>query len=395
MKRFVALIFTAILSIIFWCSCSEKEQEIPVASVTLSQPAAEMIIGESITLKATISPSNATEREIMWASSKQSVATVNQSGTVVAIAEGTSTITATAGGKIGSCVVTVSKGVVDVSSITLDKTSASLKVGETVSLTVTVKPDDATDKTVTWSTSDESLATVDNGVVTAIKVGSATITAKAGYKEATCIVIIEDGKINGFEYVDLGLPSGLKWATCDLGANKPEENGDTYAWGETEMSSESKAYKFYAEEIGSDSNGFEYDYKGYTKYITKSGADKYGFKGFYDNKTTLDMEDDVAHIKIGGTWRIPSSQEFEELRNTNNCLWEYVKYNGVDGYKVTSKKAGYTDKWIFFSVGGGWWSSSLDTYWQDFAYGFAFNSSFHYLTPIQRHVGERIRAVSK
>ena len=80
-------------------SCSEKEQDIPVTAVSITQPAAEMVIGESITLKATISPSNATEREIMWASSKQSVATVDQSGKV---AVGTSTITATAGGKGGS-----------------------------------------------------------------------------------------------------------------------------------------------------------------------------------------------------------------------------------------------------------------------------------------------------
>ena len=191
MKRLLALIFATISSLLFWNSCSQKEQDIPVAFVTLSQPAAEMIIGEFITLKATISPSNATEREIMWASSKQSVASVDQTGKVVSIAEGTSTITATAGGKLGSCVVTVSKGVVEVSSINFDKTGVSLKVGETVTLTATVKPDDATDKIVTWSTSDASVATVSDGVVTAIKLGSATIRAKAGDKEATCVITVE------------------------------------------------------------------------------------------------------------------------------------------------------------------------------------------------------------
>ena len=191
MKRLLALIFATISSLLFWNSCSQKEQDIPVAFVTLSQPAAEMIIGEFITLKATISPSNATEREIMWASSKQSVASVDQTGKVVAIAEGTSTITATAGGKLGSCVVTVSKGVVEVSSINFDKTGVSLKVGETVTLTATVKPDNATDKTVTWSSSDASIATVGNGVVTALKLGTATITAKAGDKEATCAITVE------------------------------------------------------------------------------------------------------------------------------------------------------------------------------------------------------------
>ena len=117
MKRFVTLFSIAILSITIIGSCSKKEQEIPVASVTLSQPTAEMIEGETISLRAAISPTNATEREIMWASSKQSVASVDQNGKVVAIAEGTSTITATVGGKVGSCVVTVSKKIVAVSSI--------------------------------------------------------------------------------------------------------------------------------------------------------------------------------------------------------------------------------------------------------------------------------------
>ena len=191
MKRLVTLFSIVILAFPLFWSCSKKEQEIQVASVTLSEPVAEMIIGESITLKAIIYPSKATVQEVIWASSKQSVATVDQNGKVVAISEGTSIITATAGGKVGSCVVSISKGVVAVSSISLDKASATLKVGETVTLTASVKPDDATDKTVTWSTSDASVATVEDGVVTALKLGSATIIAKAGDKEVTCEIKVE------------------------------------------------------------------------------------------------------------------------------------------------------------------------------------------------------------
>ena len=193
MKRLVTLFFAAFLGFLQIWSCSEKEQDIPVTAISISQPAAEMVIGESITLKATISPSNATEREIMWASSKQSVASVDQSGKVVAVAVGTSTITATAGGKIGSCLVTVSKGYVAVTSVSLDKASlSSMKVGESVTLTATVKPDDATDNSVTWSTSDASIATVNNGKVTASKAGTATITVttKDQAKTATCAITV-------------------------------------------------------------------------------------------------------------------------------------------------------------------------------------------------------------
>lgn len=372
-------------------SC-EKEKDVPVTSVTIGQATAEMLIGETIQLSAKVLPSEASDNTVSWASSKQSVATVSNAGLVTAIAEGTSIITASAGGKSGTCTITVSKNVVEVSSIELNKTSASLKVGETVTLTATVKPDDATDKTVTWSTSDASVATVDNGVVTAKKVGSATITAKAGDKEASCLVTVDDGKINGFDYVDLGLPSGIKWATCNVGANNPEESGDIYAWGEVEIQTE-VGNKYYRVEQGIDSDGFEYTYKGYVKYITKSGAEKYGFKGFYDDKTVLDLEDDVAHVILGGTWRMPTKKECAELLNTNYCSWEYVTYKNVKGYKVTSKKDGYTNNWIFLPTS--FWASSLDLNWQDFAEALAFNWSYTYQTVVTRTSGLHIRAVSK
>ena len=171
-------------------SCTEKEAEIAVSSVSISQPTAEMLIGETVKLSAIISPSNATSKEVVWASSKQSVATVSQDGLVTAITEGTSNITATAGGKVGSCVVTVSKGVITVTSIELNKSSLELVEGDSATLSATVKPDDATDKTVTWTTSDASIVTVDGGKVKAQKEGQAIITAKAGDKTATCTVVV-------------------------------------------------------------------------------------------------------------------------------------------------------------------------------------------------------------
>lgn len=194
MKKAISLLAIAILSFSTLFSCEDKELYVPVVSVTLSQPAAEMMIGESITLSASISPSNSTEQDIIWASSKLSVATVDQNGKVVAVAEGMSTITATAGGKVGSCMITISKGIVEVSSVSLDKTSASLKVGETVTLIATVKPDDATDKSVSWTSSDNTVATIKDGTVTALAVGVSTIEVHAGDKSASCAVTVEESQ---------------------------------------------------------------------------------------------------------------------------------------------------------------------------------------------------------
>ena len=196
MKKNVGLVLIFLALTIFW-TCTQQEQDVAVSSVTLSQPTAEMVIGETITLKATISPTNATDKQITWASSKQSVASVNQNGEVKALAEGVSTITAVAGGKTGSCTITVSKGIIAVESIELDRQELTMVEGEEFTLKTTVKPDDATDKTVSWSSSDSKIASVDNtGKITAVKEGDATIIAKAGEKTAECKVSISAKKID-------------------------------------------------------------------------------------------------------------------------------------------------------------------------------------------------------
>ena len=159
----------------------------PVSSVTLSQPSASLKVGETVTLTATVKPDDATDKTVTWSTSDGSVATVSN-GVVTGKKVGVATISAKAGDVSATCEITVIP--TPVSSVTLSQPSASLKVGETVTLTATVKPDDATDKTVTWCTSDGSVATVSNGVVTAKKVGVATITAKAGEKSATCEITV-------------------------------------------------------------------------------------------------------------------------------------------------------------------------------------------------------------
>ena len=167
-------------------SCN-KDGRVTISSITLNMPTATLKVGETVTLTATVKPDDATGKTVTWTTSDASVAAVSN-GVVSAKKSGTATITAKAGDKSATCAITVEA--TPVTSVTLDKPTASLKVGETITLTAAVKPDDAADKTVTWSTSDASVATVNNGVVTAVKVGTATISAKAGDKEATCVVTV-------------------------------------------------------------------------------------------------------------------------------------------------------------------------------------------------------------
>ena len=187
MKKILLLI-----AIICLFSCEKAPEEIPVSSVTINQPAAEMVVGETVQLSANVLPSNATDKTLSWASSKQSVATVSSDGLVTAIAEGSSTITVTAGDKSASCKVTVEKKVVPVSSVSLNLTELSLVEGEESTLVATVKPNDADDKTVTWKSSDATIVSVNSeGKVSALKAGTATITASAGDKSASCKVTVE------------------------------------------------------------------------------------------------------------------------------------------------------------------------------------------------------------
>lgn len=150
---------------------------------------------------------------------------------------------------------------------------------------------------------------------------------------------------NGHEYVDLGL--SVKWATCNVGAQNPEDYGGFFAWGETESKSTFlwENYRFYV-------SG---DYP--VELVTadnKLRFSKYTFDQTYhdsiDNKTILDLSDDVAHVQWGGNWRMPTKEESKEL--IDDCTWTWTIVNGVNGYKVTSNKPGYTDRSIFLPAAG-------------------------------------------
>lgn len=166
---------------------------IHITGVTLDKNKLTLVEDEKATLVATVSPEDATDKSVEWSSDKPEVASVDENGEVTAKAAGTAAITVTTkdGGKTATCVVTVDAKFRPVTSVTLDKTSATLTVGETITLTATVNPSDATYNTVYWESSNPRVVTVNNGVVTAINAGTATIFALAGDKLATCDITVE------------------------------------------------------------------------------------------------------------------------------------------------------------------------------------------------------------
>jgi uncharacterized protein YjdB/C1A family cysteine protease len=167
---------------------------VPVESVSLNKPSTTLAVGATETLTATVLPSNATNKTVNWASSNTSIATVSSSGLVHGVAAGTATITATTqdGGKSATCDVTVNE--VPVSGVTLNKTSTALSVGDSETLVANVQPPSATNKNFIWTSDNMSIATVStNGLVSAIAVGTATITATSqadNDKSASCVVTV-------------------------------------------------------------------------------------------------------------------------------------------------------------------------------------------------------------
>ena len=155
------------------------------------------------------------------------------------------------------------------------------------------------------------------------------------------------------QYVDLGLTSGLKWATCNVGASAPEEYGDYFAWGETEP-----YYSSVDPLTWKDGKSAGYMWASYqwcngswdsmTKYCTTDE------RGVVDNKTVLDIEDDAAYANWGGSWRMPTDEEWAELME--ECTWVWTTQNSVNGQLVT----GPNGNSIFLPAGASWFTTELD-----------------------------------
>jgi uncharacterized protein YjdB len=166
-----------------------------VTGVSLNTSSQSLTVGQTFQLTATLSPTNATNKAVTWSSSNTAIAEVDASGLVTAKAAGAATITVTTtdGGKTATCAVTVTNTTVGVTGVSLDASSQSLTVGQTFQLTETVSPTNATNKAVTWSSSNGSVASVSSsGLVTANAAGTATITVTTadGGKTATCVITV-------------------------------------------------------------------------------------------------------------------------------------------------------------------------------------------------------------
>ena len=227
--------------------------------------------------------------------------------------------------------------------------------------------------------------------VEALSNGTATVVIKDEYsgQKGILTITVGEGGTDNHEWVDLGLPSGTLWATCNVGADNPEEYGDYFAWGETEPKEtyDWSTYKW--------CNG---SYRTLTKYCTESS---YGYNGFVDNKTELDPEDDAATVNWGPSWRMPTKEQRDELREM--CTWTWTTQNGVNGRLVTGPNgnslflpaagARFDSALYFAGSDGNYWSRTLNSGGPYCAYLLDFNSDGVYWNNNARSSGFAVRAV--
>ncbi|MBP5318109.1 MAG: hypothetical protein J6Y77_01730 [Paludibacteraceae bacterium] len=239
-----------------------------------------------------------------------------------------------------------------------------------------------------------------------ILLASAVLFAACNKREQEPIEMLSiSGTVGGHDYVDLGLPSGTLWATCNVGASSPEESGDYFAWGETTPKSD---YSWLTYEFG---NWYQL-----TKYCNDSS---FGKDGFADDKTVLDAEDDAATVNWGSDWRMPTIEEIAEL--CTECTDQWIVYNGVPGRKFTAPNgnsvflpaAGYFDKadldkdhngsgldWV--GTNGNYWSATPDGDNPSYAcYVIFYSDRENYVNHVKynrkgdRYCGQSVRPVVK
>lgn len=353
-----------------------------VSGITLNKTSLTMEINQTETLTATVSPSNASEKNVAWSSSDPSVATVSADGVVTVLSAGTTTITAMVEQRNSATCEVVSVGY-PVTGVTISKTAVTMGVGQTRQLGVTVLPQNATNKAVTWTTSNSSVATVSSsGLVTSVGMGSATITVRTndGGFTATCAVTVKTitGTLNGHEWVDMG--NGLKWATMNIGATTVADNGSYFAWGETSTKDN------------------------YT-------SSTYLYSG---NPSTLPSDHDAATAQWGSSWHMPTHSDWQWL--LDNCSRSCVSvsdgnanyqfgirfFSEITGNELFLPFASYMEGSSLKTpiVDGYYWSSSASTIVTNDAFYLSAKGTYVtqnislYVLSFERYWGLPVRPVS-
>ena len=278
-----------------------------------------------------------------------------------------------------------------VRGIELSPNVLTLRQNSSSQLTAIVTPTDATDPSLVWSSSDESIATVADGLVTAVAVGTAVITCTAADGSgvnASCTVTVyvdNSGEINGRQYVDLGLPSGTLWAATDVGASSPGQKGKYFAW---------------AEITGYDYQGRRFTWGNY-RYVSGGNPNIYLTKYCYssalvqaDNKTVLDLSDDAAYRNWGAGWCMPSPAQWTEL--LTECTFTSTTLNNVKGCNAI----GPNGNSIFLPYSGCCYDTAIENsgltsfYWTNSLYTGSQTDAFFFMiggTPASGSLSNRAR----
>ena len=315
-----SLLYAASMAVLATClaGCKPEEPQEPqepqepekpvLESLSFEQTELELNVGDVHLLEVIASPSDAEGYTLRWESSDEAVASVSDDGEVTALSAGTADITVSSGEISATCAVTVKEPVIPVESVSLDVQQIELGIAETYALQATVLPENATDKTVTWTSSAPEIVSVDeNGTVESLAAGNATVTVTTvdGEMTAECEVTVAP-IINGHEYVDLGL--SVKWATCNIGAETPWDYGDYFAWGETEPKDDY-----------SSGNCLTY------------GIELPDISG--------DPEYDAARAGWGGTWRMPTGTEMDELISLTAIQSSFLQPEVMAGLRFSAREA--------------------------------------------------------
>lgn len=366
MKRFslLSVLSAAIIATLASCEPIDKNEvknpeTIEVSEITLSEKSISISVNEEKTLVAEVKPSNATDKNVTWSSDNESIASVSN-GKVKGVGVGNANITARAGGKSASCTVTVSEPVLvitgEATNLTWNSATLSMTVNQSLAGSY-----ESYDAGMVYGTSQNLSTTTDYFLeIPRSKDGKPEVRniyefALEYLKEGTtyyymAVATFDDkeycGEVKSFQTpaveiattqsVDLGLPSGLKWAGWNVGATKPEEFGDYFCWGET-----SPKDSYWQD---------NYKYGVFNKFGTTDLIYKYNVRSEYgavDNRTCLTSADDAAYVNWGEQWRMPTDEEKTEL--LANTTHRKYTYNDVPGWLFTSKNNNVS---IFFPATG-------------------------------------------